>query len=764
MSELSSSLRCAIALAATLTCGLAHAQGVASERELETITVSASRTALDPKLPSSSFSITTQDLDRLPMINTQDALNFAPSTHVRKLRVGDTNGGMAGRSFAAGQPQRQLVYVDGLLISNLLASHQVPRWSMVDPAEIARIDVLYGPFSAIYPGNSIGTTVAITTRVPDAFESSVTLSGYRQQQDNYGYDQDFDGHQASAYLAHRRGRLWGSVVANQTRANHHGSGYAVVAPSTTSNGGTPVSGAVADEDIKGQPRWVLGNTSLADTSQELVKLRLGYDFVASLELDVTAAWFRSDGDGSADTFLRDEAGERVWSGRVVVDGDSYTVPLMGPRATEDTHRQLGLRLRSSRETGWNASLQVSYYEVSNDLTRVSNAAMDASDGVVPGTLGSSIGAGDGGTGWDTAELQFTYTPSAERGHVLALGAHQNTYSLQSRSYALSNWHDEHSKIGETANYFGDTRVRALYVQDAWQFHPDWRLTAGLRYEWFDAWNGSQFFAGANGNEPVVYPDREMTGTSPKLSLSHALNDEWVLKLSLGRGVRFPTVAELYQGVRLASEIIQNDPDLQAEEGNSAELSAQRIWDSSTLRVSLFQDDTDDAIYSQATVVGNSTVTIRTNIDEVRVRGIETTFSRLDWLWPGVDLQASLTLADPEIVANAVDPASVGKQVPGVPKVRASVLTSWRGEKWSASLGLRHEGRRYMNLDNSDNHPDTYGGSDEFTVADARLGYQVTDSISVQLIGTNLSDEHHYQTHPYAGRTWALELNASFGAN
>ncbi len=30
MSELSSSLRCAIALAATLTCGLAHAQGGAS--------------------------------------------------------------------------------------------------------------------------------------------------------------------------------------------------------------------------------------------------------------------------------------------------------------------------------------------------------------------------------------------------------------------------------------------------------------------------------------------------------------------------------------------------------------------------------------------------------------------------------------------------------------------------------------------------------------------------------------------------------------
>jgi iron complex outermembrane receptor protein len=59
---------------------------------------------------------------------------------------------------------------------------------MITPEAIARVDVLYGPFSAIYPGNSIGTTVAVTEREPRQFEASARLTGYRQHFDQYGQD------------------------------------------------------------------------------------------------------------------------------------------------------------------------------------------------------------------------------------------------------------------------------------------------------------------------------------------------------------------------------------------------------------------------------------------------------------------------------------------------------------------------------------------------------------------------------------------------
>ena len=61
--------------------------------------------------------------------------------------------------------------MDGYLISNFLGRFDGPRWNMITPEAIARVDVLYGPFSAIYPGNSIGTTVVTSEREPRAFEA-----------------------------------------------------------------------------------------------------------------------------------------------------------------------------------------------------------------------------------------------------------------------------------------------------------------------------------------------------------------------------------------------------------------------------------------------------------------------------------------------------------------------------------------------------------------------------------------------------------------
>ena len=48
---------------------------------------------------------------------------------------------------------------------------------MVTPEEIERVDVMYGPFSAAYPGNSAGAVVDYVTRMPTQLEAHVKL-GY----------------------------------------------------------------------------------------------------------------------------------------------------------------------------------------------------------------------------------------------------------------------------------------------------------------------------------------------------------------------------------------------------------------------------------------------------------------------------------------------------------------------------------------------------------------------------------------------------------
>ena len=125
----------------------------ARERRLETPKTTASQTA--------------EDLRAQNLVNPEDALRYVPNLTIRKRYIGDRNALIGGRSFSTLQAPRGLVFMDGYLLSNFLGRFDAPRWNMIAPEEIDRIDVLYGPYSAIYPGNSIGTTVVVTTRKPD---------------------------------------------------------------------------------------------------------------------------------------------------------------------------------------------------------------------------------------------------------------------------------------------------------------------------------------------------------------------------------------------------------------------------------------------------------------------------------------------------------------------------------------------------------------------------------------------------------------------
>ncbi len=54
---------------------------------------------------------------------------------------------MTGRTIGPFEPQRQLVYKDGMLISALFGtSEHTPKYSMIAPEEVERIDVMYGPY------------------------------------------------------------------------------------------------------------------------------------------------------------------------------------------------------------------------------------------------------------------------------------------------------------------------------------------------------------------------------------------------------------------------------------------------------------------------------------------------------------------------------------------------------------------------------------------------------------------------------------------
>ena len=84
------------------------------------------------------------------------------------------------RMYGVNSSAETIVYADGLLLSNFLTNSCCPgpRWGMVSPESIDRVYVIYGPFSALYPGNSVGGVVLMTTHMPAKMEARVKLDTF----------------------------------------------------------------------------------------------------------------------------------------------------------------------------------------------------------------------------------------------------------------------------------------------------------------------------------------------------------------------------------------------------------------------------------------------------------------------------------------------------------------------------------------------------------------------------------------------------------
>jgi lambda family phage tail tape measure protein len=123
------------------------------------------------QLPQTSSSTTAAKIqEQVNIVDAQDAVKYLPSLFVRKRNNGDTQPVLATRTWGVNSSARSLVYADDLLLTALVANNNTigaPRWGLVSPEEIKRIDVLYGPFAAAYPGNSMGAVMQITTQMPD---------------------------------------------------------------------------------------------------------------------------------------------------------------------------------------------------------------------------------------------------------------------------------------------------------------------------------------------------------------------------------------------------------------------------------------------------------------------------------------------------------------------------------------------------------------------------------------------------------------------
>lgn len=743
----------------------ALAQGIATEAQLQSISVTETRSQLDPNLPNSTASKTARELEEQNVFNPEDAAALLPSTTIRKRYLGDRNANVGGRSYGTLQPGRALVYLDGYLISNFLGRFDAPRWNMINVEAIERVDALYGPFSAIYPGNSLGTTMVVTERKPKGFEASAGIKYNRQAFDEYGTNESFASKQLSARFASRLDSgLWYALGVQHQDSQGHPMGYANAVRGVTSGAfkpaaGTRVSGIQYDRDPQGRDRALFGATGIDHNVQDTLNLRLGYDISATQEIEGRVSVWRSDSTVRTATYLRDATGKPVWSG-VVNDGtNSFTLPgnTFAPSQRDELHRQLGATWRTRNATGWNSSVMLTQYKMLKDADRLAST---------PPPLAELGGAGTvtrrDGTGWNTLELQFTYTPTAgDWGggrHALVFGLHRNQYQLDNIVNNASDWRTTETTLNQS--YYGTTTITALYGQDAWKITPDLVLTSGVRFESFEAKDGSQYFEGPPVAQ-VRFPRRTLHATSPKLSLAWSAADELLLRASYGRGVRFPNVDELFNGTRTGSSITTSDPYLRPEVANALELAVEKFWGDHWLRTSYFRDDVKDTILRQTDSTVTPSVTRVSNVDRVLTQGIEMVWQVRDVGIKGLDIGGSATWADAVVKANAANPAQVGKQWLRIPKQRYAVQASYRpNAQWLFGAAWRWSGRMYNTELNTDSNPDTYGGTSRVNQLDLKTVWKFARHWEWALGVNNVNNQKSWQGHSLPQRSVQTELRYS----
>lgn len=725
---------------------------------MEEVSVYGERPAAFRNITTSTEAADKALIESTNVINTEDTVKYLPSIQVRKRYIGDRNAILASRNAGTIDSARSLVYADNVLVSMLLGNSfsYAPRWWFVAPQEVERVDVSYGAHSAAYAGNAAGVVMVMKSKVPEKFEAHAEAQTFSQSFNLYGTDETYRGSRVGAFLGNRHDKLRWTLSVGHLDNTGHPMSFAT-ATRQAGSGADTVTGYHFDKDPTHVNRVVFGATGIDHNIQDNTKVKLAYDLSPGSRLTYSLGFWRSDSDSNVQSYLRDATGNPVYSGSVTINGAAYTLSAtaMQPSKRLEEHWMNSLTWRHDPTSGsdWAFEAALTNYRFGEDTTRRPTVALPAA-----ATGGNGQVQLQDGNGWHTADLRADWRPDhGQRGHDVALGYHYDQHKLNDRTYTNTDWLSGNATTVNAGNT-GKTETRGLYVQDALNIGHGMTLTLGLRHEQWRAFSGTR-----TNSVPttVTYPDRDESFTSPKFSLSWAATEAWLLRGSLSRAMRFPTVTELFQGTITGTSITNNDPNLRPEKIVAGELAAERGLSAGNMRISLFEDDVTDYLTRQTNTTVTPSVTNIQNVDQVRIRGVEASAQQRNAFVQGLDLTGSMTYSNAKIRTNSKNPASVGKRMIRIPDWRATLAATWhQNDKMDFTLAGRYSGMQYNLLDNTDTNEGVYGSVSKFFVVDAKFSYRFDKHISVSLGVDNLNNDKNYAFHPYPQRTWMAQIKGS----
>lgn len=769
-------------------------QDTESEQQLAEIAIKAAQPAVPANLPATTEGVTAKQVaESINAVTTDAVLQYLPSVHVRERYIGDVNGILVMRVNSSIASAQTTVYADGMLLSNFLNNSfsTPPRWGMVSPEEIDRVDVIYGPYSALYPGNSAGGVVQISTHMPNKLEAHAKLDVFQQHFQLFGTDSTYSGTHGVASAGNKIGDWSFLVNVDHLDNTGHPMTFGNQAAATTGGAGGlgAVTGAVTYLNPANIPTLVTSAIGIDHSVQDNGKIKVAYDFSPTVRATYTLGIWQNNADKTVDSYLRNALGQTIYAGAVIINGANYNVAAPSAGTQVSDYGMHGLKVKSDTGGMWDWEANASLFNENKDEVRASsgNTGTTPSSAATAGTIAIA-----NGTGWQNLDLRGDFRPDGDlkSKHQMSFGYHTDRYVLMSDTYNLvvgTNW--KTSAPGAlSSNSRGTTETQALYLQDALQLAPAWKLVAGGRMENWNASNGSNFAAATN----VVYQDRSVSAFSPKLSLSYEASQDLTLRGSFGRGTRFPTVGELFANIGITdvstgaaatpaqiatfpapyNSAKTNNPNLMPETVNSWEFTAEKYLESGLWRNSLFWEDKRNALISQTdiTTLPGFSISGVQNVDSVRTVGVESVLE-LSNLWKqGFDFSGSATYVNSVITGDALNPGLVGTAQPRIPNWRMTLSGTYHAsENLSYSLNYRYSGRQHVALYNTTTHqytdpnPNVYGTTvSNYSVFDAKVLYKVNKQWSASFGINNITNcQYFVNPNPYPQRTYFASMKLDY---
>lgn len=713
--------------------------------------------------------LTQEDMVSINATTTEDLVKYEPSIVIRKRYIGDSNGTLGLRGSNMFATPRSMVFADGVPLHYFLQTRWsgAPRWTMVSASEIAQVEILYGPFSAEYSGNSMGGVILIETAIPQERQVHVDLDYFVQDFSAYGFNGHLDGYKTFVSYGETFGDF--SVYLSYNRLENESQPQSYYFDSRrTLNNAIPATGLLMDRDVFGKPAYYFGDTGVEQATTDNFKIKLGYDFENWSSLLNIAYEDRNTLRDSPNSYLTNSAGDIVWSGNFIQDDIAITVPASRLGASELDRRSLstGLRIKGDINESTRFEANLSDFRILEDSNRASSHAPQN-----PLFMGRGLTTDYQDTGWQTAEGKFVFSGLGVDGLELITGVRYETYELNLDVFNSANW-EQADNAGFTSRSGGETNIAAAFVQMNWDVNERWDLALGGRYEQWQSKNGyySKDIPATPEFDLVGVADADRNQFSPKFSLGYVPAESWLVRYSLAKAYRFPIVEELFTQSLNYSSIVQAQPDLQPENGLHHNLMFEKQLDSGYARINIFTETIKDAIESQTTFLPSGSivpsVTTFAAVDEVETDGVEFIWNRYGLFVPQLDVRFNLAYTKSIITDNSTaeanNPANVksieGNDYPRMPRWRGNLMTTYHvTDRWDLSANLQYADKSFGRLDNTDTAEQVMGAQDGYTRVGVKTTYDLTNQIEVGFGIDNLTDEVSYVAHPWPGRSMYLSL-------